>query len=356
MREATGGVLEITMISARHEQIDFPPVTRMVQICSKDWCPMALRRNHKSNFTSVCFATALAAALSSGRSWAEEAHGGEPQQQGATDKGLRVFSCGHSFALVPNTLNVITKAAGITGHVVAGISSIGGSQAIEHFDVPDEKNLVKAALQEGSVDVLTLACMARPDEGIEKFATLAFEHNPNIRVTLQELWVPEDRWPFDHHHRREGFAIESFDAATGEDLRKTFQSYAELMDAKVNEINTKLGKQVLFVVPDGLAVIALRERIIAGTAPGLKRQSELFRDAWGHPKGLPLTLLSAYCHFPVIYRRSPVGLPPYPGVDPELSRLLQTIAWETVSRHPLSGVKERIAALEKITQTKAPQP
>jgi hypothetical protein len=34
----------------------------------------------------------------------------------------------------------------------------------------------------------------------------------------------------------------------------------------VAEINHKLGKQVLFVVPMGQAVIALREKIIAGQA------------------------------------------------------------------------------------------
>ena len=71
---------------------------------------------------------------------------------------------------------------------------------------------------------------------------------------------------------------------------------------------------------------------------------ELFTDAWGHPTP-PLKLLSACCHFAVVYRRSPVGLP-WPGSvasDPRwgvaLNRLLQQLAWDAVTRHPLSGVR-----------------
>ena len=66
---------------------------------------------------------------------------------------------------------------------------------------------------------------------------------------------------------------------------------------------------MLFVVPVGQAVLALREKIIAGQAPGLKAQEDLFTDALGHPKP-PLQALVTYCHYAVIYRKSPVGLPP----------------------------------------------
>jgi hypothetical protein len=57
--------------------------------------------------------------------------------------------------------------------------------------------------------------------------------------------------------------------------------------------------------------------------------------------------LAAYCHYAVIYRKSPVGLPPPAGLrkgdDAEsLNRLLQEVAWDAVTHHPLSGV--RVAA------------
>jgi hypothetical protein len=111
----------------------------------------------------------------------------------------------------------------------------------------------------------------------------------------------------------------------------------------VTALNKSLGKQVVFLVPDGAAAIALREKIIAGTAPGLKMQSDLFGDWWGHPKE-PLKLLSGYCHYAVIYRRSPVGLPTPPSagsldrLDKGLVPLLQQLAWNAVIHEPLSGV------------------
>ena len=79
------------------------------------------------------------------------------------------------------------------------------------------------------------------------------------------------------------------------------------------------------------ATLALRDKIIAGKVPGLTKQSDLFTDAWGHPTP-PLQMLSGYCHFSVIYRRSPVGLP-LPGVlsgspswGAALNRVLQQLA------------------------------
>ena len=260
-------------------------------------------------------------------------------------QGQRVFTCGHSFHFwVPPLVAEMAHAAGITNHVVAGVSSIGASPALAHWKVPDDKNHAKAALTAGKVDVLTLTCMSGPDEGVRNFAKLAAEHNPNVRVTLQELWLPEDRFPFipGKNPRK---SVEEFNGATLADLEKPHTVYFKAMEDYVRALNTELGKQVVYIVPDAQATLALRARIIAGTAPGLKKQSELFADAWGHPT-VPLKVLSAYCHFAVIYRRSPVGLPlpriltdaKNPGWDAKLNRLLQELAWEAVTHHPLSGI------------------
>jgi hypothetical protein len=99
-------------------------------------------------------------------------------------------------------------------------------------------------------------------------------------------------------------------------------------------------------VPMGQAVLALREKILAGQAPGLTSQAELFVDDLGHP-GPAMQVLEAYCHYAVIYRKSPVGLPipsalkesaiP-PGQIGALNLLLQQLAWDAVIHHPLSGV------------------
>jgi hypothetical protein len=96
-----------------------------------------------------------------------------------------------------------------------------------------------------------------------------------------------------------------------------------------------------------MAAVTLREKIIKGEAPGLKAQADLFRDNWGHAL-LPLQFLSSYCHYAVIYRKSPVGLPVPLAFrtlkimsdddKPKLNTLLQQIAWDTVSAHPMSGI------------------
>ena len=56
--------------------------------------------------------------------------------------------------------------------------------------------------------------------------------------------------------------------------------------------------------------------------------------------------LSSYCHFAVIYQRSPVGLPlptalaKNPAWDEKLNHLLQELAWDAVTKHAMSGVKK----------------
>jgi hypothetical protein len=257
--------------------------------------------------------------------------------------GLRVFTCGHSFHVwCPPILADLAKSAGIKDHQIVGLSSIGGSRVIQHWNVPEEKNKAKEALRGGKVDVLTLSPIYLPDEGVEKFTELALEHNPRIRVTVQEFW---ERWDI-HEPTMKPPAKVDHNAITGAELRKRHAPYFKDMDEHIRNLNQKFGKQVLYVVPVGQALIALREKIIAGQSPGLQTQEALFTDPLGHPTA-PLMALAAYCHFTVIYRTNPVGLPAPPVLtraknptwDNQLNRLLQELAWEAVTQHPLSGVK-----------------
>lgn len=259
-------------------------------------------------------------------------------------KGQRVFSCGHSFhVFVPAVLSDMAKGAGIKNHEAVGLSAIGGSRVIQHWGVPEEKNKAKEALRAGKIDVLTLSPIHLPDEGIEKFAKLALEHNPKIRITVQEFWLPFDIYDTSFKERPKEV---DHNAPTAAELRKLHEPYFKSMDEHVRDLNKKLGTETLFIVPVGQAVIALREKIIAGQAPGLKTQEDLFSDPIGHARP-PLQALAAYCHFAVIYRRSPVGLPTpavltkanNPSWDDKLNRLLQELAWDAVTHHPLSGVK-----------------
>ena len=130
----------------------------------------------------------------------------------------------------------------------------------------------------------------------------------------------------------------------GEWSRSTasWRGAVEVLNEKYRE---EPGRQVVFLVPAGEAVCVLRELVVAGKAPGVARQSGLFRDDRGHPHA-HVAALVGYCHYTVIYRRSPVGLPVPDalkkaglGRDTEaLNRVLQEVAWEVVTREPLSGV------------------
>jgi hypothetical protein len=268
-----------------------------------------------------------------------------PAAPNSDTKGLRVFTCGHSFHVwVVPILSELAKSAGITDHQVAGVSSIGGSTVLKHWDVADEKNIAKPALREGKVDVLTLSPIWLPDPGIENFATLAVQGNPNVRVTVQEYWLPNDEYVPVYPLEVKKKAGMNRDATSLPDLRKAQEQYDHDIQELVKSLNQKLGREALFIVPVGRAVVKLREKIAAGEVPGIKSQAELFRDTWGHPTQ-PIQALSAYCHFAVIYKRSPVGLPKpailakNPAWDEKLNRLLQELAWEAVTKEPMTGVK-----------------
>ena len=260
----------------------------------------------------------------------------------AVPRGQRVFTCGHSFHVwVADMLCELAKAAGIRGHRAAGLSSIGGSTVLQHWAVPPARNEAKRALRAGQVDVLTLSPIWLPDEGIAKFAALACKHNPKVRVTVQEYWLPNDE--YEPVYPLQTRKVVDHNAATMPKLRRCHAAYFRDMDEAVRAINRQLGAAVALVVPAGQAVLALRELIIAGRVPGLKTQAELFTDSWGHPAP-PIKALAAYCHFAVIYRRSPIGLP-RPAVlagnrkwGVAMNRLLQRLAWAAVTQHPLSGV------------------
>jgi hypothetical protein len=257
-------------------------------------------------------------------------------------RGLRVFTCGHSFHVwVAPMLKNLADKAGIRGHSVAGVSSIGGSRVMRHWDVPDEKNEARKALKAGNVDVLTLSPIWLPDEGIEKFARLAFEHNPNIRILVQEFWLPNDTYepvyPLDVRK------YVDHNATNLDELRKHNNRYRRDIEDVVRKLNKQLGKDIVFVVPVGEASIVLREKILKRKAEPVRVQWNLFRDNWGHPTP-PLKVLAAYCNYAVIYKKSPVGLPmpeefqinrAFASVS--LNKLLQEIAWETVTSSPLTG-------------------
>ncbi len=255
--------------------------------------------------------------------------------------GPRVFVCAHSFMIyTAKLLPPMAQAAGIE-YRAAGQQMIGGSRVIQHWNLPDEKNKAKAALRAGTVDVLTLSPhLQLPDEGIDNFTRLGLEQNPHLRVLVQASWPARDGV------QEKGFTNEKRNEATVASLRALHaahhSAWFQNLEAQVRTLNASVGRDAVHLIPVCDAVFALRERLAAGQVPGLTQQTDLFRDPLGHPKPA-LALLVTYCHFAAIFQRSPIGLPVPAEIKdlPQasaLNRLLQEIAWTTVTAYPHSGV------------------
>lgn len=265
----------------------------------------------------------------------------------AVPKGERIYSMGHSFHyFMPPILAEIAKSAGIAEHRQVGLSAIGGSYVHQHWDMADDKFKSKATLESGELDVLTMAPLFLPDDGIENFVRLASEKSPKIRVLVQEFWLPFDVNVNFRKDKAPPPNREVFDLKT---LQAEHDAYFQSIDDHVKGLNEKYaGKPAVFVAPVGQAVLSLRKHIAEGTAPGLTKQMDLFTDSIGHAKP-PLAVLVAYCYYAQIYGRNPAGLPAPAALKGtlneettvKLNQLLQDIAWEAVTAHPLSGVKAK---------------
>ncbi|MCE9531969.1 MAG: hypothetical protein K8T89_12720 [Planctomycetes bacterium] len=211
---------------------------------------------------------------------------GQPAIAADPPKGQRVFTAGHSFhMMIPNLLSEMAKNANIMGHEIAGTQSIGGTRTIQHWNVIDEKNSVKKAINTGNVDVLTLSPHLKlPDEGVDNFVKLALEKNPNARVLIQASWMLFD----DPKNLRTKFNNEERNQAKIDDLRKAYEPYDKAMHDQAKALNKqyaeKYKREVIFVVPVGQAVMNLREKIVDGKVPNITKQADLFTDPIGHAK------------------------------------------------------------------------
>lgn len=254
--------------------------------------------------------------------------------------GQRVMVAGHSFHVPMATiLTEIAHKAGFAEHQLLGKQFIGGSTVTQHWELPIEKNIAKREIATGMVDVLTLSPHIKlPDNAIDSFTELLLQKNSKARVLVQESWMP-----YDGQQATQDRAALNRNARTTEELQRIQANWDALCEKQINDINKRFDHQVVFFVPVAQAIFALRGKILAGDVPTIANQDSVFTDAMGHP-GPYLTLLSAYCHYAVIYRKSPVGIDfskiGSKTITDAENRLLQQLAWEAVIKHPLSGVKD----------------
>jgi hypothetical protein len=255
----------------------------------------------------------------------------------------------------PGPLATLAAERGKTGHQNLAVQMIGGSTPMQHWnqgDGDDSKNIAKVALAKGGVDVFTMSPNARmPEEGIDLFGDLVIKTNPNARILVQNSWSAWDgtattpsvggtgKTTFTNadHNKAEIATIDgwlqAFEAKDG---------YMERMRTQLAGINKRANKTIAYVVPSAVSVYTLRKEIVKGAVPGYTHQSEIFRDAMGHPN-TPVVNVVTYTWYAAMYRESPIGLKSLIDAnDPNSAKrelLLQQIAWNAVVGEPMSGVK-----------------
>ena len=258
--------------------------------------------------------------------------------------GLRVFFASHSLMwYAPKPLGELAEAAGIKGHALVGLQSLGASTTVQHWNLSDDKNEAKKALKTGEVDVFVMSPISFPDDGVENYVKLGLEHNPDMRFIVQLSWGGGD---IDNQDFPKG-AFDNVDKEkTPEQLMALFVRNIKAGEAQADALNEKYGKgkKIVALVPSAHAMVALRTKIANQEWSGLSKQGELFVDAV-HPS-TPMEVLNTYMHLAVLYGQSPVGLP-MPTMlknakreawDEAFNRSLQELAWETVRKYPYSLV------------------
>jgi hypothetical protein len=279
----------------------------------------------------------------------------------AAPTGLKIYFVGHSFHMfIIRPLISLAKEAGIKGHWAEGWDMIGGSTPMQHWERKRETlgegsdggdNEVKAAIRAGGLDVLTLASnVIVPEPAIDLFADLAVEHNPGVRVMVQHSWG--DAATSAIMLARHGRAPEAAHVPSNEDrdlvsaddlvqMRASMATAVGRLREQLESIDTRHGRAVTRLVPAGDTVMRLRSAVVAGDVPGVKRQSELFRDPLGHASQPTMDAVS-YAWFAALYEQSPIGLTSLRDPDDADSaarqQVLQELAWDAVRDEPLALV------------------
>jgi hypothetical protein len=262
--------------------------------------------------------------------------------------GQKIFYATHSLMWdVPEPLTEQANAFGIKAHQMVGVQRLGFSRTEQHWNLEDAQNQAKTALGAGTVESFVMSPMDMPDKGVENFVMLGIQNNPAMRFFVQNNWAGFNR---DGQLAQESMRLmmsgqlKTWDQTTVEELKSLNALSEAAFEAQVKDINTKIGREAVFIIPTSQANAALRAAIIRNEFPGLDKQSDLFLDQIGHPKP-PLVALNVYLHFATIYGRSPVGLPmptiltraSNPKFDEAFNRRLQELAWKTVSEYSYAG-------------------
>jgi len=260
---------------------------------------------------------------------------------GPKPKGLKISWVGHSFHVyLPKPVSQLATEAGIVGHVSLNTDMIGASQPCQHWTKgggENGTNTVKDILKAAKADVMTMSLQQpNPDPCVPKFARLANQYKKDMRLMIQETWLPNSANP---EEQCVLWGCKNRDAATVEGLEKTRQTieipFQNRMRWQLDGLNREIGTNFTTFVPVWEAVLKLRQLIAKGEVPGITKQSALFRDNLGHATP-PLVHMTSYLWFAALYNINPIGSKVLGG-DPAQEAIFQKLAWETILNAPLNG-------------------
>ena len=255
--------------------------------------------------------------------------------------------------------NAVVKAAGIEGH-----QWLGGPYIGTWHDIRGEQSLQKKRmepLERGDFDMLLLATPhCYPDAetwsghvGLDSTPAALCDkgtmNNPKFRLVWQSYYWPRTELKGDKR-------------VLAWKPRKEPPASLLALEKLVDQINGKHGRKVIVISPVEEAVCKVIEMVAAGKFPGITDPVELWVNGDMWKPGSHLRTLFAYTNVATMYGISPIGLNPdfstlkWGGgksapTDPksfhdlapitgEQRKIVQQIAWETVSKYPYAGVSK----------------
>lgn len=284
---------------------------------------------------------------------------------------LRIYHIGHSLTdRMADLLNFMVEAH--TGQEIQyAYKSIPGCNLWFHWENPTDGakgNMMNPdaidLLRTGNFDALSLtentgidALLNHEIRGSKTHANLWVDallnhtNRPNPRVFIYSTW-----WARNEHGADTPETVEAF-------LTRTLErqpAWEELAQA-VREAHPDTPVQI---VPGGLVLTALQERVLDGTLvlPNGQTYRETFfklhRDGCMVRDYIHLSQTGIYAialaHYAVIYQTCPIGMPstvPYRGyrdqcirddsveVEPALARAIQETVWDVVRGYPWAGIR-----------------
>ncbi|MBL4929636.1 hypothetical protein [Fuscibacter oryzae] len=250
---------------------------------------------------------------------------------------FQVLFIGHSL-VGPNLPDLVEAALDqLSGPTVVEAQVINGASLAYNWDHAQGAEGVdsRARLARGGVDVLVLteaqpvAVQTGSAEQVERFATLAQQSNPDVRVFLYETWPSLASGP--------GMVIPG-DPGAATPWATRVADELPLWEAIAAKASAK-GVSVT-LIPAGQAMLALSQAMAAGKVPGLTNLRQVFTDDT-HPDGKGLYFL-AMVQAAAISGKSPEGLPARltrnwlsrdAVITDAQARAFQAVAWEAVSSY-----------------------